>query len=273
MKLKGQSMNTKSIDESTPKMKRKAISKKLRFEVFKRDSFKCQYCGKCAPDVILHVDHINPVSKGGANDILNLITSCFECNNGKSDRLISDDSAMAKQRAQLEELNVRREQLEQMLAWRDGMKGIDSMAFKAAVDAWEEVAVDFHLSETGEKTLKKLVEKFGLQCVLDSIGKAEQYIKHDFDGSVTVDSANAAWSKVGAICRMASQPDWKRDLYYIRGICRNRFSYVNETECMRLLEDAHEAGVELDYLKDIAKSTNNWTAFRRTMNEILEGSR
>lgn len=32
-------------------MKRKAISKRVRFEVFKRDSFKCQYCGKCAPDV------------------------------------------------------------------------------------------------------------------------------------------------------------------------------------------------------------------------------
>ena len=42
---------------------RKAISKKLRFEVFKRDSFTCQYCGKSAPDVILHVDHILPVKK------------------------------------------------------------------------------------------------------------------------------------------------------------------------------------------------------------------
>ncbi|MFX5785200.1 HNH endonuclease, partial [Acinetobacter baumannii] len=44
---------------------RKNISTKTRFEVFKRDSFKCQYCGRCAPEVILHVDHIHPVSKGG----------------------------------------------------------------------------------------------------------------------------------------------------------------------------------------------------------------
>jgi 5-methylcytosine-specific restriction endonuclease McrA len=57
------------------KKHRKQISKKLRFEVFKRDSFKCQYCGNSAPDVILHVDHIEPISKGGDNSILNLITS------------------------------------------------------------------------------------------------------------------------------------------------------------------------------------------------------
>ena len=45
--------------------KRKPISKKLRFEIFKRDKFTCQYCGKMAPDVVLEVDHIKPVCKGG----------------------------------------------------------------------------------------------------------------------------------------------------------------------------------------------------------------
>ncbi|WP_446008353.1 HNH endonuclease [Candidatus Electrothrix sp.] len=59
---------------------RKSLSKKLRFEVFKRDSFTCQYCGKVAPNVILEVDHIEPVSKGGSNELLNLITSCYDCN-------------------------------------------------------------------------------------------------------------------------------------------------------------------------------------------------
>ena len=54
--------------------KRKSISKKNRFEVFKRDSFTCQYCGASAPDVLLEVDHIKPVASGGTNDILNLIT-------------------------------------------------------------------------------------------------------------------------------------------------------------------------------------------------------
>ena len=60
--------------------KRKNISKKIRFEIFKRDKFTCQYCGQEAPDVVLNVDHINPVKNGGDNNITNLITSCFDCN-------------------------------------------------------------------------------------------------------------------------------------------------------------------------------------------------
>jgi 5-methylcytosine-specific restriction endonuclease McrA len=47
------------------KTKRKGLSQTIRFEVFKRDAFKCQYCGKSAPEVTLEVDHIIPVSKGG----------------------------------------------------------------------------------------------------------------------------------------------------------------------------------------------------------------
>ena len=42
-----------------------SISKKLRFEVFKRDGFQCQYCGKTPPAITLEIDHINPKSKRG----------------------------------------------------------------------------------------------------------------------------------------------------------------------------------------------------------------
>jgi hypothetical protein len=62
----------------------RTISKKLRFEIFKRDDFKCIYCGKGTPDVTLEIDHILPVSKGGTNDINNLVTACFDCNRGKT---------------------------------------------------------------------------------------------------------------------------------------------------------------------------------------------
>ena len=51
-------------------VKRKNLPKKIRFEVFKRDSFTCQYCGRMAPDVILEVDHILPVAEGGTNNII-----------------------------------------------------------------------------------------------------------------------------------------------------------------------------------------------------------
>jgi len=62
-----------------------SLSKKLRFEVFKRDGFQCAYCGQTPPAVALEVDHVDPKSKGGKDDIDNLITACFNCNRGKRD--------------------------------------------------------------------------------------------------------------------------------------------------------------------------------------------
>ncbi|MHB0965547.1 MAG: HNH endonuclease [Bellilinea sp.] len=69
-------------------MIREPLSKKMRFDVFKRDGFQCQYCGSTPPSVVLEVDHIHPVSKGGKNRTDNLITSCFECNRGKAAGLL-----------------------------------------------------------------------------------------------------------------------------------------------------------------------------------------
>lgn len=64
--------------------KRKGISTRTRFEIFKRDGFICQYCGGHPPQAILHVDHITPVAGGGGNEQSNLITACSRCNFGKA---------------------------------------------------------------------------------------------------------------------------------------------------------------------------------------------
>ncbi len=70
--------------------KRKAISKKVRFEVFKRDRFTCTYCGKRPPEVMLELEHIVPVADGGADTIDNLTTSCTDCNRGKGRTPLGD---------------------------------------------------------------------------------------------------------------------------------------------------------------------------------------
>lgn len=63
---------------------RKPLSKRVRFEVFKRDGFRCSYCGRHPPDVLLECDHIVPVVEGGEDDEDNLTTACFDCNRGKA---------------------------------------------------------------------------------------------------------------------------------------------------------------------------------------------
>jgi len=69
-----------------------SITNKQRFEILRRDAFTCQYCGKTGPTARLEVDHIEPESKGGTDEEGNLITSCFDCNRGKSDSPIINQS-------------------------------------------------------------------------------------------------------------------------------------------------------------------------------------
>lgn len=61
-----------------------AISKRLRYEVLRRDNHACRYCGGAAPDVSLTVDHVVPVALGGTDNPENLATACLDCNTGKS---------------------------------------------------------------------------------------------------------------------------------------------------------------------------------------------
>ena len=206
-------------------MSREAIKKSTRFEVFKRDSFTCQYCGRKAPDVVLHIDHIEPVSKGGGNGIMNLITSCLECNAGKSDRRLNDGTVLEKRRKQLEELQERKEQLEMLMQWQKALLSLER----------------------------------------DSTSQAE-------DGKPTPESVNKAWDYVGRICRMKQSEKEKpylKDILYIRGILRKRFSYCNEREALELLEQAVESGIDVEHLKRNAKNVRNWSQWRGEMSELL----
>lgn len=226
-------------------VERKPLSKKTRFEVFKRDSFTCQYCGQKAPDVILEVDHINPVAKGGKNEILNLITSCFDCNRGKKDKVISDLSVVEKQRLQIEELNIRRQQLEMMLNWRDGLSDLESIKNNAAIQLFNNNFSDTELNEHGEKTIKTLVKKYGLQRVLDSIEiSIDKYKKSEEDFELCL-------KKVGGILIYEDMPDDKKLIAYIKGICRNKFGYIPEPRLSIALNKFNDNDYDLEQLKTL----------------------
>ena len=73
-------------NRNSSKAERAKMSPKLRYEVLKRDNFRCVLCGRGQSDgVKLHADHIRPIAKGGKTVLSNLRTLCEDCNIGKSD--------------------------------------------------------------------------------------------------------------------------------------------------------------------------------------------
>jgi hypothetical protein len=111
-----------------------AVSKRLRFEILKRDNHACKYCGRTPPEVKLHIDHVVPVTLGGSDDPANLVAACSDCNGGKSSvpadaPLVADVAADALRWARAMELvafgrSVEREERRERYrtfytAWKD----------------------------------------------------------------------------------------------------------------------------------------------------------
>lgn len=86
--LKNNIYNNFGEEDDDKKELVRTISGKTRLDVFERDDYRCQMCGRTVEDGIkLHIDHIVPFSKGGSNDMDNLQVLCHECNLAKHDRM------------------------------------------------------------------------------------------------------------------------------------------------------------------------------------------
>lgn len=57
-----------------------------RINIFKRDDYRCQYCGIKPGSEELTIDHIMPKSKGGKTTWENCVLSCTSCNSIKGNR-------------------------------------------------------------------------------------------------------------------------------------------------------------------------------------------
>lgn len=96
---------------------RKQISKRTRFEVFKRDEFRCVYCGSTPNEGVLHVDHVVAVANGGTDDPENLVTACEACNLGKS-------SVPLERRPPPRDPEALAEQADQIRAWLEAQRSV-----------------------------------------------------------------------------------------------------------------------------------------------------
>ena len=63
----------------------------LRESIKQRDHYTCQKCGVSVeeePHLLLEIDHIVPISKGGMTSVDNLQTLCWKCNRSKGAKLL-----------------------------------------------------------------------------------------------------------------------------------------------------------------------------------------
>ena len=85
-------LENKLTTNAIAKEQRAMMTMKLREIIKKRDNYTCCYCGNSIhdePNLLLEIDHIIPISKGGCTVEENLQTLCWKCNRAKSNKIIS----------------------------------------------------------------------------------------------------------------------------------------------------------------------------------------
>lgn len=229
---------------------RNRIPKYIRFEVFKRDKFTCQYCGRKAPEVNLELDHIIPVSKGGKDDMINLVTSCFDCNRGKSARELSDTTIIDNERKQIEELQDRNEQLKMLLEWREELQSIEDRELEMVNDlVRKETGVGFN--EYNGKAMKRLIKKYGLNEILESTTIAINDYYH------TEDDWETMFSKIYGIADTRAKMKDDPSVYIKNRMCKYASNKYGEDfdrkQFMGFVERCHPDESKEKELFDILK--------------------
>lgn len=151
------------------------LSKRVRFEVFKRDKFTCAYCGRRPPEVILECDHIVPRCEGGPDNIENLVTSCDACNRGKSGKGLGDVAPAVDEMQRLEAMQEMAERgrliRAQIFAAEDTRNAEEEMA-RLVIGWWEEMTgwyvTPYHMSRR-TATILRFVSEIGPDEVRDAV--------------------------------------------------------------------------------------------------------
>ena len=149
-------------------VKRKSTGKRLRFEVFKRDSFTCQYCGaKPTEEAPLVIDHITPVCEGGTNDLQNLITACEPCNQGKAGKLLGDVHPRPDADLMLLEVQQEIAELKRFQSAEKQLQSARADVVEVLQDLWQGITGgDWVPNET---ILLQMLEKYSADLIRDAV--------------------------------------------------------------------------------------------------------
>ncbi len=237
------------------------ISKSLRFDIFKRDDFACQYCGGRVPNVVLEIDAIKPFGKYGINDISNFITSCKDCNMGKGNKEITDNHLTQQQ---LKKINKKKLEIESCFEYKKEVLKLDNTIIENINNILSEN--DFGtLTEHGEKEIIKSINKYGLDEFIDCLYAAIEYGKDKNDIRKTIiEYTNRI---IHARIKEKNKP-YLKDFYYIKKVLENRFYDMPKNYIIRL-DRILSTGFDSEDLKNVAKTCKNISTFDHYVKDIL----
>jgi hypothetical protein len=129
---------------------------------------------------------------------------------------------MAKRKAQLDELQERREQIEMMLEWQIGLEDLKSVELENLVAIVNSIISPAQLNESGIAKIRLCFPKYTYQEVYDCIQISySQYLEYDKSGNGYTGQSITKFldyiPKIAKSRRILAKKPYLADLFRIRG--------------------------------------------------------
>lgn len=159
-----------------------SLGKTKRFKVFERDNYTCRYCGQKPPEVKLEVDHFIPRSKEGSDDMINLLTSCFDCNRGKRDRVVMTHDQTLEIETQIENKKEVILQLKQLNKLNDKVRKMQDEIVEEITLYWEFLWDDEKtFTAKGQSSIRTFLKYFTKNEIREAMDIARQQDRSNVD--------------------------------------------------------------------------------------------
>jgi len=257
---------TDKMDISDP------VYKRIKFEVFEKDGYKCQTCGAVAPNVTLQLHRLQEVQQNeNWLDPAFLSTACFDCEQKQTEQ---KSTAKKNGFMTLDDLEERLEQLKMLISWRKGLRKIKKGQLNSLIDYWQELVPGIYLNDDHKRTILSCMNKF----TREEIKSAMEYAVKEFlilrqDGSIAQDSFQLAFEKIPEIClrtKKASENQEIENLYHIHDILKGKLEgFFDSERVIQWLNYARSWEVKLDELTHMAFKVTNWTQFSCNIDEMV----
>ena len=146
----------------------------------------------------------------------------------------------------------------------------NAMAVNAVDDVIENYT-NHRLTKNGRLEFEKHIADYSLEEVLEAVKiSARTYLKYDDNGELIKDSVDNFLYRIKGICRNRQEGDTLKEVFYIRGILRNRLSYYDENRVTHALIRAQEKDCDMKFIEREAKVMKTWTELRNFLEEYAE---
>lgn len=247
--------------------------KRIKYEVFEKDSFKCQFCGTGAPVVTLQLIRIQDTQQNDEwLDTAFLSTSCKICEKKKSG---VDEKSLQNGYISIDELEERLQQLKMLINWRKGMLNIRKQQLTNLVSYWENKVPGFVTNNDQKKFAATYISKFSSDEIRSAMDMAvDKFIKYSDDGTLDKHSMLIAFAKIPEICLTktelvnAHESDGLQQIH--DQLKQNIIGFFDSHRANQWLNYARSWEIQIEDLFKMAASVKSWTQFSVNIDKMVE---